>query len=243
MSSPVTAPPDTQDDFGVLREVESRVLRLSSAITHHANRVRVNSSGLKVWNAPWSLGRSVSTPADGPFWSVRLPGSRWCRKAVRTSRSRPRPSAWSGPAASPVNRRSLSTPIGLLAGMARLGRPDGSSAYVRLSTRPINQTSAAVPDAPAARERRRRQVVAGEYPLLRTDGAKVTIAAMDAVALAAPDRLARVGVPAEVVCVTSPDLLYRAVWARQGHEQAESWVLDQVFPAGRATASSVPLST
>lgn len=126
----------------------------------------------------------------------------------------------------------------LLAGLARLGRPDGSSAYVRLSTRPIDQTPAAVPDDPAARERRRRQVVAGAYPLLRTDGAEVTIAAMGAVvpeALAAADRLAQIGVPAEVVCVTSPDLLYRAVRARQGHEQAESWVLDQVFPADRAT--------
>ncbi|WP_055612982.1 transketolase-like TK C-terminal-containing protein [Streptomyces phaeochromogenes] len=54
-------------------------------------------------------------------------------------------------------------------------------------------------------------------------------------ALAAAERLAQVGVPAEVVCVTSPDLLYRAVRARQGHEQAESWVLDQVFRAERAT--------
>ncbi|MGP4043717.1 transketolase-like TK C-terminal-containing protein [Streptomyces sp. 2A115] len=126
----------------------------------------------------------------------------------------------------------------LLAGLARLGRPDGSSAYVRLSTRPIDQTLARVPGDPAARERRRRQVVAGAYPLLRTDDAKVTIAAMGAVvpeALAAADRLAQVGVPAEVVCVTSPDLLYRAVRARQGHEQADSWVLDQVFPAERAT--------
>jgi pyruvate dehydrogenase complex dehydrogenase (E1) component len=37
------------------------------------------------------------------------------------------------------------------------------------------------------------------------------------------------------VCVTSPDLPYRAVRARQDHERAESWVLDQVFPAERAT--------
>ncbi|MEV7734624.1 pyruvate dehydrogenase [Streptomyces sp. NPDC088921] len=126
----------------------------------------------------------------------------------------------------------------LLAGLARLGRPDGSSAYVRLSTRPVDQALAAVPGDPAARERRRRQVVAGAYPLVRTDAAKVTIAVMGAVvpeALAAADRLAQVGVPADVVCVTSPDLLYRAVRARQGHEQAESWVLDQVFPANRAT--------
>lgn len=126
----------------------------------------------------------------------------------------------------------------LLACMARLGRPDGSSAYVRLSTRPVDQALAAVPGDPAARERRRRQAVAGAYHLRRADSAVVTIAAMGAVvpeALAAADRLAEAGVPADVVCVTSPDLLYRAVRARQGHEQAESWVLDQVFPAERAT--------
>ena len=52
-------------------------------------------------------------------------------------------------------------------------------------------------------------------------------------ALAAADRLAQIGVPADVVCVTSPGLLFEAVRARQGHEQAESWILDQVFPAER----------
>jgi pyruvate dehydrogenase E1 component len=34
-----------------------------------------------------------------------------------------------------------------------------------LSTRPGDQTLAAVPTDPAARERRRRQVVAGAYPV------------------------------------------------------------------------------
>jgi pyruvate dehydrogenase E1 component len=53
----------------------------------------------------------------------------------------------------------------LLASLARLGRPDGSSAYLRLSTRPVGQKLAAIPADPAARERRRRQVVAGAYPL------------------------------------------------------------------------------
>ena len=53
----------------------------------------------------------------------------------------------------------------LLASLSRLGRPDGSSAYLRLSTRPVDQTLARVPADPAARERRRRQVVAGAYPL------------------------------------------------------------------------------
>lgn len=54
-------------------------------------------------------------------------------------------------------------------------------------------------------------------------------------ALEAADRLVQAGVPADVVCITSPDLLYRAMRARQGHEPAESWVLDHVFPATRAT--------
>jgi pyruvate dehydrogenase E1 component len=49
-------------------------------------------------------------------------------------------------------------------------------------------------------------------------------------ALTAADRLSHIGVAADVICVTSPDLLYRAVRARQGHEQAESWV----FPPERA---------
>lgn len=64
------------------------------------------------WNAPLSLGPSVSTRADSPFWSARPPGSLWHRKAARTSRSRPRPSDWNNPAVSPTNRRSPSMPSG-----------------------------------------------------------------------------------------------------------------------------------
>lgn len=126
----------------------------------------------------------------------------------------------------------------LLASISRLGRPDGMSAYLRLSTRPVDQQLAAVPEDPAARERRRNQVVAGGYPIVRRDDAAVTIAAMGAVmteALAAADRLRSAGVPADVVCVTSPGLLYQAMRARQGRGSAESWILDQLFPAERAT--------
>lgn len=129
----------------------------------------------------------------------------------------------------------------LLASMGRLGRPGGTSAYLRLSTRPVDQSLAAVPTDPAARERRRRQVVAGGYPLRRAPGARVTIAAMGAVlpeALAAADRLTEQGVPADVVCVTSPGLLFDARQARQGHDAAntgaDTWILDQLFPADRA---------
>ena len=132
----------------------------------------------------------------------------------------------------------LDTEWALLASLGQLGKPGGTSAYLRLSTRPVDQSLAAVPTDPAARERRRRQVVAGAYSLRRTGNPAVTIAAMGAVvpeALDAASRLEQVGIPADVICVTSPDLLYRAVRAQQGHEQAESWILDQVFPADRAT--------
>lgn len=126
----------------------------------------------------------------------------------------------------------------LLSSIAKLGRPDGTSAYLRLSTRPVDQTLADVPSDPAARERRRKQVVAGGYPLVRRDGATVTIAAMGALmpeALDAAARLERIGIVADVLCITSPGQLYRAVQARQGHGEAESWILDQLLPADRAT--------
>jgi pyruvate dehydrogenase E1 component len=129
----------------------------------------------------------------------------------------------------------------LLACLARLGRPDGSSAYLRLSTRPVSQALAAIPADPAARERRRRQVVAGAYPLRRNQAPKVTVAVMGAVvpeALAAAERLSELGVPADVVCVTSPGLLFGALRARQGVGEGlpgEPWILEQAFPAARAT--------
>jgi hypothetical protein len=78
----------------------------------------------------------------------------------------------------------------------QLGRPNGTSAYLRLSTRPVDQNLAAVPEDPAARERRRRQVVAGGYTLRRHDDPQVTIAAMGAMmteAVTAADRLEQVG--------------------------------------------------
>ncbi|MFI9383613.1 transketolase-like TK C-terminal-containing protein [Kutzneria sp. NPDC052558] len=120
----------------------------------------------------------------------------------------------------------------LLASLAKLGRPDGTSAYLRLSTRPVDQTLADVPTDPAARERRRRQVVAGAYALRRKDNPAITIAAMGAVvpeALHAAERLAQVGIEADVVCVTSPGLLFQAQQARQGLADGPSWILDQVL--------------
>ena len=125
----------------------------------------------------------------------------------------------------------------LLDCMSRLGRPDGRSSYLRLSTRPVRQELADVPADAAARERRRRHVVAGAYTLRPRAGAAATIVAMGAMvteALDAADRLAQIGIGTEVVCVTSPGLLFEAVQSRQGLGTAPSWILDQVFPADRA---------
>ena len=130
----------------------------------------------------------------------------------------------------------------MLDALSRLGRPDGSSSYLRLSSRVIDQALAAVPSDPAARERRRRQVVAGAYALRRVPKPDVTLVGMGALmpeVLVAADRLASLGIAADVICVTSADRLYRAVRARSGHESADASILDQVFPADRA----VPMVT
>lgn len=131
----------------------------------------------------------------------------------------------------------------LLASMSQLGRPDGKSAYLRLSTKPIDQQLAAVPEDPAARERRRRQVVAGGYMLRQTEHPSATIVTMGALvpeAVAASERLAAQGTPVDVVCVTSPGLLYEALQGRNGqNEDAPSWILDQILPQER----SVPMVT
>ncbi|WP_433803371.1 transketolase-like TK C-terminal-containing protein [Actinomycetospora sp. CA-084318] len=120
----------------------------------------------------------------------------------------------------------------LLDGLGRLGRPDGSSTYLRLSTRPVDQSIAAVSEDPAARERRRRQVVGGGYLLRRSERRpQVTIAAMGAVvpqALKAAERLEALGHPVDVVVVTSGDLLFRAL------DTGQRAVLDAALPADRA---------
>ena len=125
----------------------------------------------------------------------------------------------------------------LLASLAQLGRPGGQSAYLRLSTRPVDQALASVPADPAARDRRRRNVVAGAYLLRRHERPALTICGMGALipaALAAAERLDAMGFGADVVCVTSPDLLFRAVQARRGLTAAPDWILDTAFSPDRA---------
>jgi pyruvate dehydrogenase E1 component len=121
--------------------------------------------------------------------------------------------------------------------LSRLGKHDGSSAYLRLSTRPIDQKMAQVPTDPVARERRRKHLVAGGYVLRRADDARVTIAAMGAVvpeAIAAANRLTELGTPADVLCITSPGLLFDAVQARRGMGTAPDWILNTLLPASQA---------
>jgi pyruvate dehydrogenase E1 component len=125
----------------------------------------------------------------------------------------------------------------LLDALGRLGRPGGTSSYFRLTTRPLDQELAAVPEDPQARERRRRQVLAGGYPLRRGSAPPdVTLVGMGAVmseVLAAADELSEGGIAADVICLTSADLVFRAVRARQGLTEADDAILDELVPPDR----------
>jgi len=126
----------------------------------------------------------------------------------------------------------------LLGALGRLGRPGGSSAYFRLSTRPLDQALAALPADPAGSERRRQAVLGGAYLLRRAPGRPaLTLVGMGAVlaeVVAAARELAGHGVEADVVCVTSADLVFRAVRARRGFGTGPTAVLADVLPAERA---------
>ena len=120
--------------------------------------------------------------------------------------------------------------------MSQVGVPGGTSAYFRLSTRPVDPALARVPDDPALMERRRRQAVAGGYRLIAHDpGAEqvtlVGVGAMMPEVLAAADTLASAGVAAGVVCLTSPDLVFRSFQQRGSRSAGVgSDVLDQLLP-------------
>src|SRR4051795_11801811 len=127
----------------------------------------------------------------------------------------------------------------LLHALSLIGRPGGSSSYFRLTTRPVDQALAAVPDDDAARERRRRAALRGGYVLRADDAQKprVTLAAAGAImpeVLAAADELHAAGIAADVVCITSADLVFRALQARQGLLEGDHAILDELFPPDRA---------
>ena len=125
----------------------------------------------------------------------------------------------------------------LLEALRRLGRADGTSSYFRLSTRPIEQRFAEIPAEPAARDRRRKEVLEGGYRLRQSPSRPdVTLAGMGVVmpeVIAAAEDLVGSGFGVDVVCVTSADLLFRALQARSGLQSGEDAVLGRLFLAER----------
>jgi pyruvate dehydrogenase E1 component len=126
----------------------------------------------------------------------------------------------------------------LLDALSRLGRHDGCSAYFRLSTRPVDQTLAAVPEEPQAREQRRQHALSGGYLLrMAAERPLVTLVGMGAImpeVAAAAEELTASGRPADVICLTSPDLIFRALQARRGLRDGDDAILDQLLPTERA---------
>ncbi len=104
----------------------------------------------------------------------------------------------------------------LLDALARMQEPDGEALYLRLSTTPVDQAPFAETAARLGAETLRADVVAGGYRLREpgtTSDDRVLIAACGAIvpeALRAADLLSNEeGVEATVLCLSSPDRLYR----------------------------------
>jgi pyruvate dehydrogenase E1 component len=103
----------------------------------------------------------------------------------------------------------------MLAAMSKVGIVGGASSYFRLSTRPLDQALAAVPEDDLMLERRRQRAVAGGYRITNHDPsteqvALVGVGAIMPEVIAAADVLSAQGITAGVVCLTSPDLVFRS---------------------------------
>lgn len=120
--------------------------------------------------------------------------------------------------------------------MAKVGVPGGTSSYFRLSTRPIDPTLARLPENPVQLERRRRDAVAGGYRLTGHDPAleQVTLVGVGAImpeVIEAARLLEEEGITAGIVCLTSPDLVFRSFLQRGRREAgAGGDILDLLFP-------------
>ena len=135
-------------------------------------------------------------------------------------------------------------------GLAELGRADGGSLYLRLSTRPIDQRPFGTALDRAGAEQLRADVLAGGYRLLEPDApAAVVLATCGPVVpevLAAATALDEEGLPALVLDLTSSDRLYRG-WratlraaAREGRRPAvDHHLASLLLPAER----SLPIVT
>ncbi|MFM7536779.1 MAG: hypothetical protein ACKO91_13445 [Acidimicrobiales bacterium] len=100
-------------------------------------------------------------------------------------------------------------------GLERLARPDGDSLYLRLSTRPIDQSSFERCLTAQGAEALRADVLAGGYRLREPEGgpAELVLATCGPVVpevLHAAELLEHEGVRTLVLDLTSPDRLYRA---------------------------------
>jgi len=115
-------------------------------------------------------------------------------------------------------------------GLERLGTPDGDSMYLRLSTRPIDQTPFENVLAARGADGLRADVLAGGYRLYEpTDTTRSTdliIAATGSVvpeALAAAKLLEAEGINAVVIDICSPDRIYRG-WRNAQQEATRNGV-------------------
>jgi len=121
--------------------------------------------------------------------------------------------------------------------MSKVGIPGGTSSYFRLSTRPIDPALANLPTDPALIERRRRHAVAGGYRLSTHPAAEdqVTLVGVGAImpeVIAASETLAEQAVTAGVVCLTSPDLVFRSFQQRGSLDAGTGGnIIDELFPA------------
>ncbi len=122
--------------------------------------------------------------------------------------------------------------------MARVGVEGGTSSYFRLSTRPVDPALSGLPQDATLVERRRQQAVAGGYRLpagfdpTAEDVTLVGVGAIMPEVVAAAAALADVGIRAGVVCLTSPDLVFRS-FQQRGRRTAGvgGSILDDLFPA------------
>jgi len=122
--------------------------------------------------------------------------------------------------------------------MDRVGVEGGTSSYFRLSTRPIDPALGQAPDDSALLERRRQQAVAGGYRLPAPHPAEqeqVTLVGVGAImpeVIAAARSLRAGGVNAGVVCLTSPDLVFRSFQQRGRRTPGVGGnIIDELFPA------------
>ncbi|WP_209369989.1 transketolase-like TK C-terminal-containing protein [Brevibacterium renqingii] len=133
----------------------------------------------------------------------------------------------------------------LLEALRELADPDGDSAYFRLTTRPVRQELAAVPEDALLRSRRREQVIAGGYRLSGHPAAEdeVTLVGAGAImteVIEAAARLEAFGVRAGIVCLSSPSKIFRAVQERSKvSASSRSAIAEELLPA----AHPAPLVT